>query len=920
VLRAEVESLLASEEAADTFLQTPVLGASFAVGNPESFVAGAARAPEQHQSPTGHGTTEARSPDRPAVIGGYKILDVLGEGGMGVVYRAQQENPRRTVALKVIKPGVNSREMLKRFEHEGQVLGWLQHPGIAQIFEAGTADTGLGPQPFFAMELIQGQPLTDYARARGLALRQRLDMMVKVCDAVHHAHQKGVIHRDLKPGNILVNEAGQPKVVDFGVARAIDADIRTTTLQTDVGQLIGTLAYMSPEQVAGDSRQLDTRSDVYALGVICYELLTGRVPHEVSKKTIPQAARQIAEEDPKSLSSIDKTFRGDVDTIVAKALEKDKDRRYSSASDLAEDLRRYLADQPIAARPPTTAYQLRKFARRNKALVAGVAIAFVTLVVALVQVTLERNRAVVAERIAEQRRAEAEEEAAKARVMNAFMERTLSAVDPTQTLGRDVSFRVFLDLAAERVESELGDQPEVQASVYNTLGRTYRNLGFLAESESHLRRALEQCRKLPGGPHSRELNIMNDLALTLQAQGKLADAEPLFRQVLGARRRTLGEEHEGTILAINNLGWLLKSRGRYEDARKLFDQALALRRKVSGVEHEETLRTMVNLSAVLRRLGRMQEAEELSTEAIMTSERVLGENHPMTLYAMSDRVWLLRYTNRIAEAEATARRTLDLSRQVLGEDHPSALHAMNNLAVILSDLRKVDEAEILQRKTFTARRRLLGEEHPDTLASMNNLAVLLYKRRKYAEAETLYAQVLEARRRVLGEEHPEVLSAMFNLALAFREQRKLEEAEPLFVEVLAAERRVLGDDHPSTVNCMTALAALYMKQDRHDKSAPLFEEAWQARIRLLGENHGGTLSSLKGLIASLIETASFERAKALAAECLERTEATFGPAHHEYEDAIWLHINLYKAWDKPEEEAKWRAMLPGPAEAEAPAP
>jgi WD40 repeat protein len=340
----------------------------------------------------------AESVPRPEQIGRYHIVRSIGEGGMGVVYLAEQDAPRRTVALKLLRPGCLSPSLLRRFELEAEVLGRLQHPGIAQVFEAGTADTGSGPQPFFAMELIVGRPLTEHAAASHLDIRQRLELLAKVCDAVQHAHQKGIIHRDLKPANILVDARGQPKILDFGVARATDADLRATVPETVPGQIIGTLAYMSPEQISGDSRELDTRSDVYSLGVVGYELLAGRVPLDVSSKTIPQAARTIMEEEPPSLGTVNRAFRGDLATIVGKALEKDKNRRYQSASELAEDLRRYLAAQPILARPATTFYQLRKFVRRNRGLVASAAVVFLVLASGIVASTTFGVRAVRAAR------------------------------------------------------------------------------------------------------------------------------------------------------------------------------------------------------------------------------------------------------------------------------------------------------------------------------------------------------------------------------------------------------------------------------------------------------------------------------------------------------------------------------------------
>ena len=366
-LQRELEVLLAQDSTED-FLERPAL---------EVAARDLARA----------GTASA-----PAFIGRYRILRLLGEGGMGTVYEAEQEEPRRTVALKIIRPGLATPERLRRFKHESQALGRLQHPGIAQIYEANTADTGFGPQPYFAMELIRGPSLEKYGDAQRLDTRQRLTLMVKVCESVHHAHQRGLIHRDLKPGNILVDDTGQPKILDFGVARVAEIDAQAT-LQTEVGELVGTLAYMSPEQVQGDPLEVDIRSDIYSLGVILYELLAGRLPYDVNRRKLYEAIQTIREEDPVSLSSIRGEYRGDIETIVGKALEKDKARRYASAADLAADIQRYLNDEPIAARAPTAGYHLRKFTRRHRALVAGVAAVFVVLIAGVAASTWEAIRA-----------------------------------------------------------------------------------------------------------------------------------------------------------------------------------------------------------------------------------------------------------------------------------------------------------------------------------------------------------------------------------------------------------------------------------------------------------------------------------------------------------------------------------------------
>jgi WD40 repeat protein/predicted Ser/Thr protein kinase len=397
-LRAEVERLLAddarlrADEGAAAFLDSPVV-----------------RPPQ----PTITSPAPAAGPALPPRIGRYRILRLLGEGGMGTVYEAEQDNPRRPVALKVIRAGLVSPALLKRFAHEEQILGRLHHPGIAPIYEAGLAEDG---QPFFAMEFIRGVALDEYARLRGLTAPARLDLLARVCDAVQHAHEQGVIHRDLKPGNILVDETGQPKVLDFGVARATGADLLTSTDHTRTGQLLGTLSYMSPEQVAGDPAALDRRSDVYTLGVILFELLAGRLPYRLEHLPLPEMARVIREQEPSRLGSLDTRLRGDVETIVAKALEKDKARRYPSAAELAADIRRHLRQEPIRARPTSALYQLAKFARRHKALVGGLAGVMAALLLGLIGTTLFAFRAEHNARLANDEKQAAVYQAYRARI------------------------------------------------------------------------------------------------------------------------------------------------------------------------------------------------------------------------------------------------------------------------------------------------------------------------------------------------------------------------------------------------------------------------------------------------------------------------------------------------------------------------
>jgi len=511
----------------------------------------AARADTVSMAPTSF--AEGAHPEAPVpkTIGRYRILRKIGQGGMGAVYEAEQFNPKRTVALKVIRPGLTNRSLLRRFDLETQMLGRLQHVGIAQIYEAGTADAGYGPQPYFAMELVRGGSLRDHIVRNHLGTRARLELMAKICDAVHYAHQRGVIHRDLKPGNILVDATGQPKILDFGVARATDSDVQATTMQTDVGQLIGTLAYMSPEQVAANPYDLDIRSDVYALGVITYEMLAGGLPYDLKNKMIPEAARIIREDDPTRLSVVNRVFRGDVETIVAKSLEKEKVRRYGSAAELADDIRRYLADEPIVARPPTTIYQLQKFAKRNKPIVFGVFGVFAALVAGIIVSTIMYKNAVVARDDAQRERDRAL--AAEQRAEDNFslarhaVDRYLNGVAESPELkahGLESLRRKLLSTAREFYEQfikQRANDKELRGEMitaYQNLADISRQVGDNKAAEDALRKALTLTReegaqkKGDGDQKVRLSNLQFTLGMTLADTGRFKEAETAYKRAL----------------------------------------------------------------------------------------------------------------------------------------------------------------------------------------------------------------------------------------------------------------------------------------------------------------------------------------------------------------------------------------------------
>jgi predicted Ser/Thr protein kinase len=849
--------------------------------------------PDRHATTTSHTAGGRKLPPSefrslPSTLGDYRILALLGEGGMGTVYQAEQQNPHRIVALKVIKLGASSDQLLRRFEQEAQALARLQHPGIAQIYEAGTADTGLGRQPYFAMEFIQGRPLKEYAAVRRVNARGRLELMARICDAVNHAHHRGIIHRDLKPGNILVDETGQPKILDFGVARVTDSDAQATR-QTDLGQLIGTLAYMSPEQVLADPLALDIRSDVYALGVILYELLAGKLPYTTHGKAMHEVVQAIREEDPAPLSSIRRSYRGDVETIVAKALEKDKARRYNSAADLAADIRHYLDEEPIAARRPSTAYQLQKFARRNRALVAGVAAVFVVLVAGITvstwqavranraghaalrerdraveaeakahaaerasaqqrdravnaegAATAERNKAVAAESRAVQERnralaekKRADEEAATTKAVSDFLQRDLLAqasannqAGPNTKPDPDLKVRAALDRAATRIQGKFGKQPLVEAAIRQTIANTYKDLGLYPDAQPHLERAVELRTKVQGQEDQDTLTAMSDLADLYLDQGKFAAAQALYTSVLQSRRRILGLEHPATLMSLGSLATVYEKQGQWSQAEAIQSQALEISRRVLGEEHSDTLQAMLGLAIIHIREGQVPQAEVLDAKAVEILTRIHGEEHPETLEAMNNLAQVYELEGKHSQAERLQSHTLEIRRRVLGEEHPDTLESMNNLAVIYKAEGKYPETEALHSRTWEIKRRVLGDEHPDTLLSMNNLAVTYEAEGKYAEAEVILSKTLEIKRRVLGPEHPSGLNTMYNLARVYGEEHKYAEAHSLYTTLLDILRRTLGPQHNNTLDTMASLSEIEVQERNYDEAEPLLRQTW----------------------------------------------------------------------------------------------
>ena len=699
-LRARLAGMLAADEADEGLLDTPPVA-----------------------------LPEPGEDDDPMIgreVGGYRVLGRLAVGGMGVVYRAEQASPKREVALKIVRSAWTSPSLVRRFRHEARTLGLLQHRGIAQIYEAGTFDN----QPFFAMELVRGVPLDEYAR--GLPLDAKLRLIARVCHAVEHAHQKGVVHRDLKPGNVLVTPEGRPKVLDFGVARVTNQDVQAATIRTTVGQVIGTVGYMSPEQASGNPDAVDTRSDVYALGVLLYELATGRPPYHTRGRSLPDALRAVREDEPAPLPEL----RGDVETICLKALEKEPDRRYQSASALAADIQRFLRDEPIEARPATTIYKLRKFARRNRAAVVGASGVVVVLIGGLAGISWQAVRATNQRNLARDAQAHAERALAEANAVNEFFADIFKGADPFQS-GADVRVADLLDAAAAEVELMDDADAFVRSRLRNEIATGYLGLGMFDEAEHQWTHALETRERLLGSDHAETAMIVNNLAqLYSQTRDPDHDAEAMFRRALEIRRRDLGSEDRATLRTATNLGMTLTGT---DEGLELLRHTLETQRRVLGDRDQDTLTTINDLAQAYRARGQLDRAEPLYREAFDGLRETYGEGRPQTQLARSNLASALRFMERYDEAEPLFLESIAGLEAIYGAGSRSAFITRHNLArMYTAQGRHADAVRVLGELVRDADA-TLEPGHPHRLVFARRLAEGALAAGDDARAEPLLA-------------------------------------------------------------------------------------------------------------------------------------------------------------------------------------
>jgi len=791
-------------------------------------------------------TTSIPDPPQPERIGPYLIRGKLGEGGFGIVYLAEQIEPvSRRVALKVIKPGMDSRAVLARFETERQALAMMDHPNVAKVFDAGTTDEG---RPYFVMEYIRGIPITEHCDRNRLGIDQRLEFFITVCEAVQHAHQKGVIHRDLKPSNVLVyyqDDKPVPKVIDFGVAKAIDQRLTATSLFTEIGQLVGTPAYMSPEQADMTAQNIDTRSDIYSLGVLLYELLTGSLP--IDLRTIRSAAFQeirriIREVDPEKPSTrfrglltsggedsvragefaqkrrvdahaLAGLLSGDLDWITMRALEKDRTDRYATASEFAADIRNHLSNRPVVAGPQGASYHLRKFVQRNKGVVTTVLLVFLSLCLGLAGTALSYSRAL-------KERDRADREAETSRFVSDFFVGLFELADPSESLGQTMTVRDVLDEGARQIRLEHGKQPLLQARLMSTIGRLYLNLGLHNEAAELQEAALRIRRAELGDEHLQVAQSLFDSASVHLARGDYEKARSEHEQALRIRRELAGDNSTPVADSLRELGVTRLWAGDFSEAKRLIQDSLRRFRSLAESPREKVASTLRMLGYVQHRQGRYDAAEGSYREALRTYQLVHGDNHPDIALTKHYLANLLQYKGDRVAAKAMYREVLEMYQTYYaGKDHPNMASYLNNFGGVLNELDQFEEAEQMLVAALEMHRRLHGDEHPAVAGDLSTLAVIKRNQGEYQDAESLFRTAIEIRKKLLGADNEWVGISRSSLGQCLTLMERYTDAEQELLEAHRILESRLNASHPRAQTTVGRLVTLYERWDRPQDAA-----------------------------------------------------------------------------------------------------
>jgi serine/threonine protein kinase/tetratricopeptide (TPR) repeat protein len=836
---------------------------------------------------------ETMSEQPGSIIGPYRLIEILGQGGFGTVFLAEQEQPmRREVALKIIKLGMDTREVISRFEAERQALAMMDHPSIARVFDAGTTRSG---RPYFVMELVRGKPITRYCDDHALPLRDRLQLFNQVCAAVQHAHQKGIIHRDIKPSNVLVTEhdgVPVPKVIDFGIAKATDQGAGERSVFTSMGQIMGTPAYMSPEQAGLGNLDIDTRSDVYSLGVLLYELLTGTVPFDVT--TLRGAfhfelQRIIREQEPPKPSSrvttAGATLRGDLDWIVMRALEKDRSRRYESARELASDVERHLRDEPVTAGPPSASYRMQKFIRRHKASV-GTAVVAVLVLVAFAATMAVQARRIATERDRANREREISDRVADFQTsmlqrirpfdmgasivadlrngvddsLKASFDELLGGINPTDTARRVLDAQI-LSPAVDAVTTEFKDQPETEVRMRLALSRTYRALGVPEKSLAQAERAAEVSEKTFGPENRKTLLSRGAAAIAYWELGRMDDCEKILAAVQPVWAKAYGPDDPDAIRAKIALGVLTMGRGRDEEAQRLFEETLASLEKTLGPDHKDLINPLENLATSLMNQSKVKEAAPYLERSVAIRKSTSGAEDVSTLTAEQRLAEVYVKSGRPKEGEALQKEALATLTRVRGETHPVTIDAVATLGVLYRLQGRFPEAEATTRQALGMKRSVLGGDHLKTLVSMGELAQTLSAMGRLPEAEALFQEALERARRVFGPEAPVTCDCMSDVGTCYQLQGRYEEAERIYEQVLDISKRTSGEESDGAVLTMTDLALVKARIGRLDEAFALNQKSVEIRTRTFGPDHRLTLQSMAGLADVAFRRRRFDEAE-----------------------------------------------------------
>ncbi|MGB5296165.1 MAG: serine/threonine-protein kinase [Thermoanaerobaculia bacterium] len=770
----------------------------------------------QDHTPSPDADRTATMPDsghEARVIGHYRLLQKLGEGGMGEVWEAEQFEPvQRRVALKLIKRGMDSAQVIARFESERQALALMDHPSIAKVFDAGTTERG---RPYFVMELVHGVPITDYCDRHRMTVGQRLELFNQVCEGIQHAHQKAIIHRDIKPSNILITEqdgSPVPKIIDFGVAKATAQRLTERTLFTELGQLIGTPEYMSPEQAELTGEDIDIRTDVFSLGMVLYELLVGALPFdskELRQVGLVELQRKIREDEPPRPSTqvtrlgdssstaaenrgttvlaLVKSLKGDLDWIIIKALEKDRSRRYMTAHALALDIGRFQRNEPVEARPPSAAYRIRKFVGRHRVGVAATGVVLVVLIFGILGTTFGLIRALHAER-------EARTEAETAQQISDFLVGLFKVADPGEARGNTITAREILDEGAKKIDRDLAGQPMVQSSLMHTMGIVFRSLGLYEEAES------------------------------------------LLENSLTIRRSVVPSDDQRSASYLADLAWLYRSLGRHAEADALSREAIAVLEAIAP-DTSDLARAYQVLGVVARDMGRFDESENWLQQSLAVGEAAPDFNPVLVGWAHYQLGWLHKLTGELKDARVSYEQALAILETELGPDSPEVAWCLNDLGVVHQDMGDFAESRRILERSLSIKEKILGPDHPDVAATANNVAVVLWYLGDYREAKLYWERTLEIRLKSLGPQHPDVGGALHNLGMLYRTSGNFAAAESFLENSLRISEEAYGLAHSSVASTLSELARLYAQQGEYEKAATYHRRSLDSFAASLGPDH-----------------------------------------------------------------------------------